>query len=203
LVWREGMPNRQPYSQARPEGIQPPPLAAPPPVVGATPAPGAPPPGPMGYQPMPGEVYGLAYAGFWIRFLAKIIDGLIVGVVVGLPIAIFILPRVLSGSPAQLQSLLSYLAAPQWQLLETALGLIYSGVFLGKFGATPGKMALGLKVVMPDGSPIGWGRAFGRSAAEIVSRIICFIGYIIAGFDAQKRALHDHIASTRVIKTRL
>ena len=63
-------------------------------------------------------------------------------------------------------------------------------------------MALGLKVVTPEGLPISYGRAFGRSAAEILSRLICFIGYIIAGFDQQKRALHDHIASTRVIKVR-
>jgi len=32
--------------------------------------------------------------------------------------------------------------------------------------------------------------------------VMCFIGYIISAFDAQKRALHDHIASTRVIRTR-
>ena len=203
LVWREGLANWQPYSQARPEGVQPPaPPPPPPPVAGAIPpmAAGA---GPVMYQPVPGATYGLAYAGFWIRFLAKLIDGLIIGFVIGIPIAFFVFPRLLSGSSPQLQSWVSFFMAAPWQVAEAAVGVLFNGFFLGKFGATPGKMALGLKVVTADGNTIGYGRAFGRSAAEIISRIICFIGYIIAGFDTQKRALHDHIASTRVIKTRL
>ena len=80
--------------------------------------------------------------------------------------------------------------------------ILFNGFFLMKFGATPGKMALGLKVVSPDGSTIGGGKAFGRTFAEILSGLICNIGYIIAAFDGQKRALHDHIAGTRVIRTR-
>src|SRR5687768_681640 len=81
LVWREGLANWLPYTQARPEGIQPPaPLAPPPPMAGAVP----PPVGvPAGYAPPPGVSYGVTYAGFWIRLLAKLIDGLIVGVVFG------------------------------------------------------------------------------------------------------------------------
>ena len=203
LIWREGLANWQPYSQARPEGIQPSP-PPPPPMVGGI-SPGATPP--AGVAPgmtMPGAIYGLDYAGFWIRFVAKMIDGLILGVIVGIPMAFFIVPRVVSsiGSPTQLQSLLSFFAAPTWQILDAAVGLLYNGFFVGKFGATPGKMALGLKVVSPEGSTVSFGRAFGRAAAAIISKYICYIGFIIAGFDAQKRTLHDHIASTRVIKTR-
>jgi uncharacterized RDD family membrane protein YckC len=110
---------------------------------------------------------------------------------------------VVSGSAPQIETWISFFTAAPWQLLEAALGVLYNGFFLGKFGATPGKMALGLRVVAPDGSSVSYGRSFGRAAAEILSRLICFIGYIIAAFDAQKRALHDHIASTRVIRTRL
>ena len=202
LVWREGLANWQPYSQARPEGIQPPaPVAPPRPIAGAIPPMAAAPGQPM-YQAPP-AAYGVTYAGFWIRFLAKLIDGLIIAIVVGIPVGFILIPRLLSGSAPELQSWVSYFAAAPWQILEAAIGVLFNGFFLGKFGATPGKMALGLKVVNPDGTPIGYGRAFGRSAAEIISRIICFIGYIIAGFDVQKRALHDHIASTRVIRTRL
>jgi uncharacterized RDD family membrane protein YckC len=205
LVWREGLANWQPYSQARPEGVQPP-APVPPaaqPMAAAAPTAGGVVPPPGAYQPMPGAVYGLAYAGFWMRFLAKLIDGLIIGAVVGIPIAFFMFRGALSGAPPDLQRWVQFFTAAPWQLLETAIGLLYNGFFLGKFGATPGKMALGLKVLSPEGNPISYGRAFGRSAAEIISRIICFIGYIIAGFDVQKRALHDHIASTRVIKSRL
>lgn len=203
LVWREGLANWQPYSHARPEGIQPPaPVAPPPPMAGAV-TPGAPPPAGMAPgMAMPGAAYALDYAGFWIRFVAKMIDGLIVGVIFGIPFALFVFRGLFSGGAPNLQNWMSYLTAAPWQILETVVSVVYAGFFLGKFGATPGKMALGLKVVTPEGTPISYGRAFGRSAAEIISRLICFIGYIIAGFDAQKRALHDHIAGTRVVKTR-
>ena len=67
-------------------------------------------------------------------------------------------------------------------------------------GKTPGKMALDLKVVRPDGGPISLGRAVGRYFAKIVSGIILMIGYIMAGFDSEKRALHDMMCDTRVIK---
>jgi uncharacterized RDD family membrane protein YckC len=62
-------------------------------------------------------------------------------------------------------------------------------------------MALGLKVVRPDGGPITAGRAAGRYFAKMISGMILMIGYIIAGFDSQKRALHDMICDTRVIKS--
>jgi len=160
-------------------------------------------PGQPMYQPMPGVAYGLDYAGFWMRFLAKLIDGLIIGVVIGIPLGFFLIPRLTSGSPAQLQSVLTHFMTAPFQLVEAAVGLLFNGFFLGRFGATPGKMALGLKVVTPEGLPISYGRAFGRSAAEIISRLICFIGYLLAAFDAQKRTLHDHMATTRVIRASL
>ena len=76
----------------------------------------------------------------------------------------------------------------------------YEVLFLGKYGATPGKMACGLKVVTSDGGKISYGRAVGRFFAQILSGLTCYIGYIIAGFDTpQKRALHDHICNTRVV----
>jgi uncharacterized RDD family membrane protein YckC len=60
-------------------------------------------------------------------------------------------------------------------------------------------MLLGLKVVRPDGSPLTYWRGFGRYWGTVVSGFTCMIGYIIAAFDDEKRALHDHICSTRVI----
>ena len=72
--------------------------------------------------------------------------------------------------------------------------------FLGKFGATPGKMACKLKVVRPDGERISYARALGRHFAEMLSGIILYIGYIMAAFDEEKRTLHDRICDTRVIK---
>jgi uncharacterized RDD family membrane protein YckC len=77
--------------------------------------------------------------------------------------------------------------------------VLYNTLFVGKFAATPGKMACGLKVVDAEGGKVKYGRAFGRACSEILSGMVCYIGYIIAGFDQQKRALHDHICSTRVV----
>jgi uncharacterized RDD family membrane protein YckC len=70
---------------------------------------------------------------------------------------------------------------------------------VGRWGATLGKMALGVKIVRADGGRVGYGRAFGRGWAWVLSEIILFIGFIIAGFDSKKRALHDYICDTRVI----
>ncbi len=149
------------------------------------------------------------YAGFWIRFAAKLIDGIILGLVVGLPI---IIVMVSTGFFARLGNTAGG-QTPAWMMTFQLIAILaqlgyfiifagYSTFFHGKYGATPGKMACGLKVVTPEGAPIRYGRAFGRAMAEILSRMICDIGYIIAAFDGQKRALHDHIANTRVIRVR-
>jgi uncharacterized RDD family membrane protein YckC len=70
---------------------------------------------------------------------------------------------------------------------------------IGKYGATLGKMACKIKVVTPDGGRVTYLRAFGRYFAKLLSAMICFIGYIMAGFDDEKRALHDRICDTRVV----
>ena len=138
---------------------------------------------------------GLNYAGFWIRFAAKFLDGLILGV----PFGIVFFTVVFSGvrnPEAQEFGILPALV--QFGFLFVQMG--YQIFFLGKYGATLGKMACKIKVVTSDGGKIGYARATGRFFAELLSGMICDIGYIIAAFDnPQKRALHDHICSTRVI----
>ncbi len=132
------------------------------------------------YQPGAGE---LAYAGFWIRFLALIIDSVILFVanlVIGL--------LVTNG--------LSAFA------LEVFLGAVYTiGFWVGQ-GATPGKMAVGIKIVMANGEPIEFGAALLRYFGYFVSWLILGIGFLMIAFSAEKRGLHDNIAGTVVIKTR-
>ena len=141
------------------------------------------------------------YAGFWIRFGAKIIDGLVMTVVLAIPIGFFVWAS-MKGAPAGRQAG----ATLKFQLFVNAMYMCvvigYTTLMHGKYGATVGKMACGLKVVQPDAAPISYGRAFGRAWAELLSGFICYIGYIIAGFDSEKRSLHDHIANTRVIRVR-
>jgi uncharacterized RDD family membrane protein YckC len=84
-------------------------------------------------------------------------------------------------------------------LINIALAVAYEAYFLTTRGATLGKQVLGLKVIRSDGSGISLGVAIGRYFAQWVSALILFIGYIMAAFDSEKRALHDHICDTRVI----
>jgi len=148
------------------------------------------------------------YAGFWIRFVAYLIDAVILGVV-GIIIQTAIvgsaltLPRPLPGSPISAADLgVSLGLIGLASLINMVLGGCYEGFFLSRFGATPGKMVLGLRVVRPDGTRLSFGRAFGRFFAKALSGLILCIGYIMIAFDSQKRGLHDMICETRVIKSR-
>ena len=76
----------------------------------------------------------------------------------------------------------------------------YDTWFIGKYGATPGKMACKLKIVVEDGSRVSYLRAFGRHFAKYLSAMILLIGYIMAAFDDQRRTLHDRICETRVVR---
>ena len=136
------------------------------------------------------------YAGFWIRLVAKAIDTLIM-IMLFSPV-VFFLARSSSGGQRDLMAELMFQLL--LSLVSTAVTAAFTTFFIGKFAATPGKMALGLRVVTSDGGRVSYARALGRSLAEILSSIVCYIGYIIAAFDDQKRALHDHICDTRVVR---
>ena len=139
------------------------------------------------------------YAGFWVRVGAKIVDLIIMQVFSMLLGVIFGAAGFGSGSGYDRTHLV---ATVLLVILQMTFTLGYGTFFVGKYGATPGKMACKLKVVREDGSPVGFGLAFGRLWAEMVSAIILYIGYMMAGWDPEKRALHDRICSTRVIHVR-
>jgi uncharacterized RDD family membrane protein YckC len=224
LVWHEGMANWQPHSSVR--GVKPP---VPMPAVPIGPDNsycsecGRPFPGnqlvaignanvcaqckPIFLQRMRegGQAIGARrYAGFWIRFVAVIIDAVILTVaelIIDIPLALVVgagsAGVVTGGSISSLPAILA--AQGVLTLINLALGVAYEVYFISSRGATLGKMALGLKVIRADGGPVSVGVAFGRYFAKILSGLILGIGYIIAGFDDEKRALHDRICETRVI----
>lgn len=136
----------------------------------------------------------LVYAGFWIRVGAKIIDGIILQIVnyaLKLPLS-----AIMGGDnhPGFNPLFFAQMA------LSMILGIGFTTFFLGKFSATPGKMACRLKVVNPDGTPITYLKAFARFWGEMVSTFTICIGYLIVAWDEEKRGLHDRICNTRVIK---
>ena len=139
---------------------------------------------------LPGQ---LVYAGFWTRFGAKFVDGLILQI--PFQVAQFGAAAALAETPETLSIALIVIALiyyPAWAA--------YTIVFIGKYGQTPGKMAMKIKVVTPEGGKVTYGQGAGRWGAEILSTIICWIGYIVAAFDEEKRSLHDRLAATRVVK---
>jgi uncharacterized RDD family membrane protein YckC len=137
--------------------------------------------------PVTGE---FVYGGFWIRFCAKFVDGIIQ----------YILQFIVGFFVGALFSSDNIAALFFLQGIQIIIAAAYTTYFLGKFGATPGKMAFKLKVIRPDGEAITYARALGRHFAEILSGLILMIGYIMAAFDDEKRTLHDRICDTRVVK---
>jgi len=136
----------------------------------------------------------LNYAGFWTRFAAKFLDGLILGVPFMVIYFAVLIPQMRLG-PADRFNFLPLIL----QLCFIFIQMAYQIYFLGKYGATLGKMACKIKVVTANGDRIGYGRATGRFFSEMLSGMICYIGYLMVAFDSQKRALHDHICNTRVV----
>jgi len=134
------------------------------------------------------------YAGFWRRWAAILIDGIVTGLVTW-PTSFALqglFPK--AGSVKIVIPVIVIL-----YLISFLVPALYSIILHGKYGATPGKKALKIKVVMSDGQPITYGRATGRYFAHMLSAMVMYIGYIMAGFDQEKRALHDHVCNTRVV----
>jgi uncharacterized RDD family membrane protein YckC len=79
------------------------------------------------------------------------------------------------------------------------ISLLYFTLMTSKKGQTLGKMAFNIKVVDAEGNPPAFGPSLGRWFSYLLSGVILYIGYIMAGFTKEKKALHDLIAGTRVV----
>ena len=138
----------------------------------------------------------LNYAGFWIRFGAVFLDGIIMWIV-NMVLAVIgglSFGQALGIQPKPLDARLAIIF-----ILQMCIPMIYEIIMIGKYGATVGKMACNIKVVTAEGGKVSYLRSIGRHFAKFLSAIICLIGYIMAGFDEEKRALHDRICNTRVV----
>lgn len=132
-------------------------------------------------------------AGFWIRLVAIIIDGIIINVVLGI-IGGFLGFNSLTGGGLE-----DYSAGAQ-TLIQSVFLVIqvgYGTVLLAYYGTTPGKRLFNIYILDANGNKgIGIGRALGRELSKFVSFLILLIGYIMAAFRSDKRALHDLMAGT-------
>lgn len=154
---------------------------------------------------------GVTYAGFWLRLVAHLLDGLICG----LAFVILLIPVfALTGAGAFFSKLGSSDDISDDVTALIVLGFV--GVFLGalllswlyyafaessSWQGTAGKKLLSLYVTDMSGRPISFGRASGRFFARFITNLIPLeIGYILAGFTEKKQAIHDMIASCLVLR---
>jgi len=133
-------------------------------------------------------------AGFWMRFWAYIIDGVILFGINGLLLSP--LGFLNEGMPIELGF---------WTVNGILAGTIFYLYFLFMtkiYQQTIGKMILGIKVVSDRKEKLSWGDVFFR---EVIGRIIYNVFfvlkllYLVVAFTNKKQGLHDLIGNTRVI----
>jgi len=132
----------------------------------------------------------IQYAGFWIRVAATIIDSLVLQFGLGLVLGIIVVAINTTGS----------------EEMYILVFIVFIVVYIGYYPlmesssrqATLGKMAVGIKVGNQYGERLSFGNALGRFFAKILSGLTLYIGYMMAGWDDKKQALHDKIADTYV-----
>jgi uncharacterized RDD family membrane protein YckC len=144
------------------------------------------------------------FGGFWIRFLARLIDGAILWAFfialtfvweAAMQRVIFNPTRATSNEVVAVWAGLGLI-----YLVSTAALIVYESWFLAHRGATPGKLAVGVRVVRANGGKLSLKRSVGRSFGYLLSSMVPLaIGFIMAGLDEEKRALHDRICDTRVV----
>ena len=160
-----------------------------------------------GYAAVPRVVY----AGFWVRFLAFLIDNAVIGIGFVLILIPLIFLTGLGGFIGEIH--------PNEDMNDVGIFMLFGLLFLAatvsllltwlyhalmessEWQATLGKKVLGLVVTDMAGRRVSFGRATGRHFAKIITNMVpAFIGYIMAGFTERKQAMHDMIAGCLVLR---
>jgi uncharacterized RDD family membrane protein YckC len=151
------------------------------------------------------------YAGFWVRFLAFLIDNAVMGIGFVLILIPLIFLTGLGGFIGEIH--------PNQDMNDVGIFMLFGLLFLAatvsllltwlyhalmessEWQATVGKRLLGLVVTDMAGQRVSFGRATGRHFAKIITNMVpAFIGYIMAGFTEKKQALHDMLAGCLVLR---
>ena len=154
----------------------------------------------------------LQYGGFWVRFAASLVDGLILGIPMGAVALVLIflfggfglLIHMNPGDPGAARAFavtmipILFLVMLVFVILQW---LYFASMESSPRQATFGKSIMDLRVANLEGQRISFGHATGRFFAKFVSGMIPFaIGYLMAAFTEKKQALHDFIAGTLVLR---
>ncbi|WP_367321247.1 RDD family protein [Streptomyces sp. HUAS ZL42] len=138
-----------------------------------------------GYPQQPGYGGQPPYANWGQRFLATLVDGLVILV----PYILIIVGRRIP--VLALIGGLAVLGVAIWMLIQE-----------GRTGQTPGKKALGIRLVREsDGQPLGVGMAFVRRLAHFLDSLPCYLGWLWPAWDAKKQTFADKVCSSIVIRT--
>jgi uncharacterized RDD family membrane protein YckC len=162
--------------------------------------------------PQAGPAPGIGYAGFWIRFVAVLIDDIIIGV----PLAIVFFAAegstltsytdcvnnaIASGTIVSTCSGTLTGAIAPFELFGLLVEFLYFVGLWSQLGGSLGQRMLGLHVVdAATGKHIGVGRAIGRFIGYLISGFVLGIGFIWAAFDPRKQGWADKMASTFVVR---
>jgi uncharacterized RDD family membrane protein YckC len=132
-------------------------------------------------------------AGFWRRFVAALIDAVVLSVA-GSILTLF-------GIGHNEHGVRVFLAGGNWPAI--LLSLVYFTFFHGRTGQSPGDAALGVKVIdlrEGTGGPIGYPRAALRWLVSIASGVALLIGYLWMLWDDEQQTWHDKAAGSVVVK---
>lgn len=157
------------------------------------------------------ENKSIEYVGFWIRVSAAIIDVIILGIIGGIIQLVIVFSGLFGagllsqepGEPSAAAGTLIIVTTLAMILVIIAIQIAYFVGLTGAYGATVGKMILGLKVVDTNGQKIGFGKvALREIVGKWISGLVLGLGYLWVAFDEKKQGWHDKIAGTVVVKTR-
>jgi uncharacterized RDD family membrane protein YckC len=142
-----------------------------------------------------------AFAGFWLRAIAYLVDTVLISLVFGF-IASFYPATFIKFPDAASTSLTSLpqLTPVAFAITITANWLYYTIFEASVWQATPGKRVLRLYVADLNGQRATFARVAGRNAAKLISSLTFLVGYLVAGITEKKQALHDILASCLVLR---
>jgi len=158
----------------------------------------------------PAQVY--TYAGFWLRLVAYILDSILLYILLS-PINFLFRPSALKDPLRAFLHCMRHPDAPLPNINDiillisiSTLGALITFFYFAswessRYQATPGKLAIGIKVIDLNGQRLSFWRASGRYIAKIISSLTMLIGYMMAGWTKHKQALHDELCHCLVIKS--
>jgi uncharacterized RDD family membrane protein YckC len=146
------------------------------------------------------------YGGFWRRYIAYLIDKIVLYFASLFLLVVGILA--LGNGGVSLGRIMATGDIPCGMGLFTIVyavalfitDMTYFTWFHGSVGQTPGKMVMGLRVIQASGDKMTFGVAFLRCAGSLASALVLWLGYLWIAIDGRKQGWHDKIAATLVVR---